>query len=220
MIRSMIDIAWLMCDIGRRATLRELVAGTEGNFSARLDSDRILCTPTFRPKGVLRPDELCVIDEAGAVIEGLSRPSSEIRLHLAIYRACADIGAVVHTHPPYATAYAIVGESPPTGVLQEADIFFPTIPVVDYETTGTDALGAAVARFAAETNAVLLSNHGAVSWGPDLETAYALTEMLEAFCRATHLARQIGSPQSIPPEKRPELDALGQRIRASWKRNR
>lgn len=201
------DLRERMCDIGRRAYQRQLVAATEGNFSCRLDADRVLCTPTGLCKGLLTPADLCVINLGGEQVEGARRPSSEIKVHLEIYRAEPTAAAVVHTHPPFATTFAVLGESIPCGILPESELFLGDVPLVPYETTGTAALAGVLRPHIAGHSGVLLQNHGAVTWGHDLESAYDLTEMLEAVCRVIFQARQIGQPRPIPSGKVAELRA-------------
>ncbi|TWT45483.1 L-ribulose-5-phosphate 4-epimerase UlaF [Phycisphaerae bacterium RAS1] len=196
-----------MCQIGRRAYRRQLVAATEGNFSCRLDGGRVLCTPTGLCKGLLSPADLCVIDADGNQIDGARRPSSEMRVHLEVYHSDPAAGAVIHTHPPFATTFAVLGEAVPPAILPESELFLGAVPLVPYETTGTVALADALRPFIAGHSAVLLQNHGALSWGASLESAYDLTEMLEAVCRVIHQARQIGQPRSIPAGKLAELRA-------------
>lgn len=206
-------LARQMCAIGRRAYARELVDGTGGNFSCRLDGERVLCTPTLTCKGLLEPEDLCVVNLRGEQLSG-SRPcSSEVMMHLALYHASGAVGAVVHSHPPFATTFAVRGESPPMGVLPEGDIVLGTVPVVSYRTLGTPEMGTALQPYAADHNAALLRNHGAVTWGRDLESAYLFTETLEAVCRIIYQARQLGGEVLIPEDKRAELAALRVRYR-------
>ncbi len=207
-----------LCEIGARAYARELVDGTGGNFSCRLDDGLILCTPTLTCKGRMAPDDLCIVDPDGRPVSAPRPVSSEVQLHLALYKANPDTGAVVHTHPPYATTLAVLGEHLPTGILPEGDVFLGAVPLVPYRTPGTPALGAALAPLARSHVAALLQNHGAVTWGPDVETAYVLTETLEAVSRVYCQARVLGQLNLIPPERQEELAALRERFRAGLKR--
>ncbi|MGD8454343.1 MAG: class II aldolase/adducin family protein [Phycisphaerae bacterium] len=202
-----------MCEIGRRAYAHHLVGATEGNFSARLDDGRVLCTPTGLSKGLLTPDDLCLLDPAGRQIDGRRRPSSEIPMHLAVYRAAPAVRAVIHTHPPYATAFAVAGDTDLANVLPEGDIFLGPVPLVPYQTPGTPEMGEALLPFLADHVAALLQNHGALTWAGDLEAAYILTETLEALCRAVFLARQIGHVRRIPDNLRPPLATLRAALR-------
>lgn len=206
-----------MCEIGRRAWARQLIDGTAGNFSCRLGSGRVLCTPTMTCKDQLTPDDLCVIDLDGHLLEGRRPASSEALMHLELYAADPTIGAIVHTHPPYATTLACMGRSPPVGVMPEGDIFLGSVPLIPYHTTGTREMGLAIRAFVSKCNGALLENHGAVTWGPDLETAYCLTETLEAVCRVVYQAEMAGGLTLIPEARRAPLAALRERVRAAWR---
>ncbi|MBK8916088.1 MAG: class II aldolase/adducin family protein [Phycisphaerales bacterium] len=212
--------AHLLCEVARRAYERGLIAGAEGNLSLRLASDRILCTPSGRCKGRLSPDELCIVALDGRQLEGSSTPSSEIRLHLALYRA-ADaarhpIVSIVHTHSPFATTLALLGQSVPAGLLPEADVLLGPIPLIPYRTPGTDAVGEAVAPHVARGFTAILANHGAVAWGRDAESALLHAETLESVCRVYCQARALGTPVAIPPDLIPALrDARRRRIAAN-----
>lgn len=202
-----------MCEIGRRAYARQLVAGTEGNFSCRLDERRALCTPTGLCKGRLNPDDLCEIDLEGRQLGGRRRHSSEVLMHLALYRAAPTVGAVVHTHPPFATTFAALAETGFEGVLPEGDVYLGPVALVPYHTPGSAELAAAAAALVHDHCAALLQNHGAVTWAADLEEAYTLTEMLEALCRVVYQARQIGTIRMLPANKRAELARMRAALR-------
>jgi L-fuculose-phosphate aldolase len=203
----------MMCDIGRRAYQRMLVDGTGGNFSCRLDAQRVLCTPTLVCKGLLTPADLCVVDLEGRQLSGARKPSSEILMHLEIYASAPAVGAIIHAHPPYATTLAVLGETIPTGVLPEGDVFLGPVPLIPYQTPGTRAMGTALRPYVAGHSAAILRNHGTVTWGPDLETAYMLTETLEAVCRVVCQARQMGGFKTIPASEQAALA----RMRAAWR---
>ncbi len=181
-----------MCQIGRRAYRRELVAGTAGNFSCRLDDRRVLCTPTLMCKGLLRPEDLCVVDLAGRQLSGGRPATSEILMHLEIYAAGGmQVGAVIHCHPPYATTFAVTGRTVPVELAPEGRILLGDVPLIPYQTPGTRELGLALRPYVTDHRAALLQNHGTVTWGPDLETAYVLTETLEAICRLAYQAQKL-----------------------------
>ncbi len=205
------ELRQAMVDIGRRAYARGLVAASEGNFSARLERGRILCTPTFQSKGRLNPETLCILAADGRQLAGPHPPSSEIRMHHAIYAADPSVQAVVHAHPPFATTFAVLEEPLPRGILPEAELLLGEVPITPYATTGTQALADAVAAAVQDHSATLLSHHGAVAWSRrDLETAYHLMEALEAVARVVYQARQLGTPQPIPDA---ELVVLAERRR-------
>lgn len=203
-----------MCAIGRRAYARELVDGTGGNFSARQEDGLILCTPTMFCKGGLTPDDLCVVDVDGRQVSGRRRASSEILMHLEIYAAHPSVRAVVHCHPPYATTLAVAGRTLPPGVLPEGDVFLGPVPLIPYQTPGTRAMGAALRPYVTGHVAALLQNHGTVTWAGDLESAYVLTETLEAVCRVYLQAELIGGVRTIPADEQNKLAELRQRLRA------
>jgi L-fuculose-phosphate aldolase len=208
------DLAAQMCEVGRRAYQRALVDGTGGNFSCRLDDQRVLCTPTLSCKGRLTPGDLCVVDLEGRPLAGTRRPSSEARMHLEVYMASPAVRAVIHCHPPFATTFAVLGETIPTGVLPEGDVFLGPVPLIPYQTPGTRAMGLALRPYVADHVAAILQNHGTVTWGPDLETAYVLTETLEAVCRVVYQARQLGELKLISSQEQAELARIRQRLRA------
>jgi L-fuculose-phosphate aldolase len=209
------DLAAKMCEIGRRAYQRELVDGTGGNFSCRLDDRRVLCTPTLLCKGLLAPHDLCLVDLDGHQVTGARKPSSEILMHLEIYAASPAVQAVIHCHPPFATTFAVLGQTIPTGVLPEGDVFLGPVPLIPYQTPATRDMGAALRPYLTNHVAALLQNHGTVTWGPDLETAYVLTETLEAVCRVVFQARQLGEVQRISAEQQSKLAEIRARLRGN-----
>ncbi len=204
-----------LCEIGRRAYARQLVAGTEGNLSFRVDRDRVCCTPSGVCKGLLQPADLCRVRLDGKQVEGHRPCSSEVPMHLGIYGANDRIGAVVHAHPPFATTFAVLGAADVAGVLPEGDLFFGEVPVVPFCMPGTAAMAEPLLPLLARFDAALLQNHGAVSWGPDLETAYTRMEMLEALCRVVYQARLLGGMQRIPPAERARLAEAREALRAA-----
>lgn len=214
-IPAMMDAAATICEIGRRAYQRGLVGGGEGNLSIRLDETRVLCTPSGPCKGFLAPADLCIVDLDGQQISGTRPRSSEIRMHLEIYREDERVRAVCHAHPPYATTFAVLGEELPTGVLPEGDVFLGRTPLIPYVTPGTIEVGRALRPFVQNSCSALLQNHGAVTWGRDLESAYLLMETLECVARVLHQARQIGKIGKIPQDKVAELQEIRARMRST-----
>ena len=197
-----------ICEIGRRIYQRGFAAANEGNLSYRLGENEVLCTPTMHCKGFLRPEDLCRVDLDGRQLSGQKEPSSEIRLHLAIMRARADVRSVVHCHPPHATAFAVTGEPIPQHVHPEAQIFLGEVPTAPYETPGTQAFADTVLPFVHQANVIVLANHGTVSYGETVERAYWWTEILDSYCRVLLLARGLGSINRIPEEQVQELRDL------------
>jgi len=190
-----------ICEIGRRIYARGFAAGNEGNISYRLADDHVLCTPTLISKGFMTPDDLCVVDLKGRQVAGTRPRTSEILLHLEVYRHDPDVRAVLHSHPPHATAFAVARIDIPTGILPEAEVFLGVVPRAEYETPGGREFAATIRPFVGRANTVVLSNHGAVSWGPTLERAWWYTEILDAYCRVLILARQLGHVERLPAEK-------------------
>ncbi len=208
-----------MCAIGRRMVERGLVAAFEGNISARLGPDRVLCTPNLVCKGSLQPEDLASVDMTGKQVAGQKPCTSELLLHLAIYRRRPDVAAIVHAHPPHATAFAMAHEPIPGCLTAEAEVFLGEVPLAPYVTPGTQAVGDAVAPYAEHANAVLLANHGTVSFGKTLEEALFRTEILEAYCRSVILSRQIGTPQPLGAENVRALLASKQQLGLAARRS-
>lgn len=151
---------------------------------------------------------------AGKQISGPAPRSSEVLLHLAIYRELPQVGAVVHAHPPHATAFAVVGEELPSGILPEVEVFLGKVPIAAYDTPGGEALAETVGpHIRDDANAILLANHGAVAFDETLQQAYFHIEMLEQYCHILTIARQIGQPRPIPAEKMAELTEIRRKIK-------
>lgn len=197
-----------MCEVGRRLYARGLVSGTEGNLSCRLDDGSVLCTPTLVSKGFLQPEDLCTVNSQGERIAGSRRPTSEIRLHLAVYDEDECVRAVVHSHPPHATAFALAHADVPGGMMPEGELFLGEVPRIPYETPGTEAVAGLIRPYVGKTNVALLANHGAIAWGRSLEQAWLVTETLESYCRILLLSEALGGGKAIPEAKRAELRAL------------
>src|SRR3954454_9397322 len=201
-----------MCDIGRRIWQKGFCAGNEGNHSYRLGPDRFLCTPTGISKGNLKPDDLCVVDGEGKQISGKRKRTSEILMHLAIYKARPDVKAVVHSHPPHATAFAIANVELPTCIHPEAEVFLGAVRTAKYVTSGDTRLGESILPYVKDTNTILLQNHGTVTYDVDLENAYYKLEIVDAYARILLLAKQIGSIRPLDAGEMTELLELKQRF--------
>src|SRR6476619_7441594 len=197
-----------MCDIGRRIWLKGFCAGNEGNHSYRLSEDRILCTPSLISKGNLKPDDICTVDLEGKQVAGKRKRTSEILMHLAIYKARPDVKAVIHSHPPHATAFAIADIELPTCIHPEAEVFLGPVKTAKYVTPGDTRLGESIKPFIKESNTILLGNHGVVCYGPDLEDAYYKLEIVDAYARILLLTKQLGSVRPLEGEEMKELLAL------------
>lgn len=178
-----------------------LLAGAAGNVSVRHPSGGLLVTPRGRPKGELAAADLVRVDLDGRHLDGCCQATTELDLHLRVYRHRPECGAVVHAHPPAATAFAVVGEAIPGDVLPEITLLLGEVPVVPYAPTGTPALGAALEPFLADHDAVLLANHGAVTWGADLVQARIRMESLEHGARILLAARSLGAVTRLTREQ-------------------
>jgi L-fuculose-phosphate aldolase len=186
-----------ICDIGRRVWLRGFVAGNDGNISVRIGPDRVLCTPTRISKGILRPADICTVDMNGRQVAGAKPRSSEVLLHLSVFRHRPDVRAVVHTHATHATAFAVANRPLPTGIYPEADYCLGVVPIVPFVIAGDHRLADSIVPYLEHTRALLLANHGALSFDPDLEEAYYLTEMLDAYARIALLTQQLGGGKPL-----------------------
>lgn len=189
----------------RRLWERGLIAGPDGNVSVRLDARRVLVTPAGSCKVDVGEDALLVVDLDGRVLDGDGRPSTELAMHLAAYRARPDVGAVVHAHPPTATGFAVAGESIPDGVLPEVICQMGAVALLPYATPGTPAAAAAFAPFLATHDAFLMGNHGATTLGPTLEAAHQRMESLEHAARIILTARLLGHVATLTDEQRRAL---------------
>lgn len=191
---------------GKKLWTRAYVDGNGGNISARLTERDVLCTPTLISKGDLTPDDICLVDLDNALVCGDRSQTSEILLHLEIYKAIPHCMAVVHCHPPYATAHAIAGVPPPQHLLPEQEVFVGPVAISPYETPGTAAFARTILPFIQTHSTVLLANHGVVSWSDSVTHAEWAIEIIEAYCQTAHLARQLNPSFSvIPPEKVADL---------------
>ena len=198
---SRLEIAREICRAGRRLSERGLIAGTDGNIAARCATDRVLVTPAGRDKGELAPGDLVEVDLAGRVVRGPAKPSSELDMHLVIFKQRADVAAVVHAHPPTATGFAVAGKMLGDGSLAELVTQFGMVPIVPYGAPGTPELGERVRPFAREHDALLLANHGAVTLGPTVEAACYRMESLEQSARILLVARLLGGARPLSPEE-------------------
>jgi len=196
-----------ICEIGRKVYSAGYVAANDGNISVRLDDETVLITPTGVSKGAMRPGGIAEIDLSGNN-RGRCTPSSEVRMHLAIYRCCPDIYAVIHTHPPYATAWAVTGRDLSEPILPEVIATIGKIPLLPYRAPSTQELADLVGEAATGYDVMLLQNHGLVAVGADLDAAYYKTERAEHAFKILTIARTIGEAKLLSPAQIRELLAL------------
>jgi len=181
-----------ICTVGRWIHSRGYVAATDGNISVRLDARRILTSPTGISKGMMVPDDLVITDPRGRKISGRREASSELAMHLLIYNRRPDVHSVVHAHPPTATAHAAAGIPLNKALLSELIIALGCIPVAPYGTPGTQELSDALEPMVPHYDAILLANHGVVTCGPDLLTAFFRVETLEHFAKVSLMTEMLG----------------------------
>lgn len=194
---------------GRLCYERNLLVAMDGNLSVRLPSGQIMCTKAGCHKGFLTGDDLVIIDLDGNKLRGSGRPTSEMAMHLACYRARPDISAVIHAHPPISVAFTIAGVSMARCVLPEVVLTLGVIPILPYATTGTRALADHVGQTIADHDALLMDRHGAVCVGRDLLEAFCRLETMEHTALIIKTARELGQVRELPPEEAVRLRAMG-----------
>ena len=195
-----------ICEIGRRIWQREYVAANDGNISVRLNDREILATPTGVSKGFLTPDMLVVIDREGNKLRGNMKPSSELKMHRAFYDARPDVRAVCHAHPVTATGFAVAGIPLDRCTLPEVVISLGAVPLAKYGVPGTDELTEDIMQnYVNDYDAFLLANHGIVTIGHSLMSAYYKMETTEHFAKISLVARQLGNENVFSPERAQEL---------------
>ena len=192
----------------QRLYQRGFIAGTEGNVSALEASDRLWITPAGHHKGLLQPADLLLIDLQGEVLFGNGRPSSETPMHLALYRCRPDIRAVVHAHPPLATALTVAGCRLEPPLLPEAVVALGEVPTIAYQMPTTWQFAGDVGAAMRHAEAALLENHGSVTVGPSLQAAFNRMEIVERAAQVLYLAKLLGRVQPLPPEAVAALQAL------------
>ncbi len=202
-----------ICAVGRKLWMRQFVDGNGGNISYRIGPNEVICTPTLVSKYDLTPEDLSMVDLEGNQIAGTKARTSEILLHLEIYKAVPEAKSCVHCHPPHATAYAITGRVPPNLVIPEFEVFIGKVAISPYETPGTAAFAQTVLPFVREHNTVLLANHGIICWADTVTHAEWYAEVLETYCWTLMLASQLGVPISyISEQKGADLLAIKKRL--------
>ena len=196
-MRSEYQIKQDIVEVGRRIYEKGFVASNDGNISMRISENEVLTTPTGVSKGFMTPDMIIKVDMDGRVISGKLKPSSELRMHLDVYRNRPDVKSVVHAHPIVATGFAVAGIPLDKYVLPEIVINLGTIPIAKYGTPSTDEIPNAIREYLDRHDAFLLANHGALTVGTDVFNAYYKMESLELFAQISMVARQLGCEQEL-----------------------
>jgi L-fuculose-phosphate aldolase len=198
---------------GHKLWKRGYVDGNGGNISCRLNERWVICTPTLLSKADLTVDDLCLVDMDGKQLAGARARSSEILLHLEMMKAVPQAKAVLHCHPPYATAYAITGMVPPACIIPEQEVFVGTVALSPYETPGTQAFAETVLPYVREHNTILLSNHGIVCWADTVTHAEWYAEVVDTYCHTLVIASHLGAPPTkIPADKAVHLLDLKRKL--------
>ena len=201
-----------ICEVGRRVYQRGYVAANDGNISVRMQDDRILCTPTGVSKGFITEDMLAICDLDGQQVAGTMRISSEIRMHLEIYKLRPDIYSVVHAHPPTATGFAVAGIELTQCVLPEVIVSLGGVPLADYGTPGGTDIVEPMKPLLKDYDAILMANHGAVTLGKDVMDAHFKMETVEHFAKIALVAHQLGQVKTLSDGHVNELIDLRERF--------
>ena len=199
--------------VGKKLWDRQYVDGNGGNISVRLSPHYVLCTPTLCSKGDLCLEDFSLVDLDNCQICGDRPQTSEILLHLEIYKAVPAAKAVIHCHPPYATAHAVAGVVPQGNLIPEQEVFIGPVALAPYETPGTRAFAKTVLPFVQDHNTILLANHGIVCWADTVTHAEWYVEVVDTYCKTVMIASQLRPKlNEIPPDKIVDLLAIKKRL--------
>jgi L-fuculose-phosphate aldolase len=192
-------------EFGKRLYNQNYIGGTEGNLSTRLPDGGILITPAGINKGFMRPEDLVICTIEGFKLFGHGSPSSELKMHLAIYNSRPDVNAICHAHPIFATAFSVAGKDMLKPALPEIAQALKGIPLAPFAEPGSMALAKSILPFIQEYDAILLQSHGAIAFGKNLEEAFNKIEMLERMARISFIAERLGQISDLGLE---EIEAL------------
>ena len=193
------EIKKQICEIGKRIYNKGMVASNDGNISVKIGENEFLCTPTGVSKGFMTPEYICKVDRDGKVIQANPgfKPSSEIKMHMRVYKERPDVQSVVHAHPLYATSFAIAGIPLTEPIMPEAVIALGCVPIAEYGTPSTEEIPDAVSKYLQHYDAVLLANHGALSFSDSLLNAYHKMESLEFYAQLLYQSKVLGGPKQL-----------------------
>lgn len=201
-----------MLSIGKKLYRKDFIAATEGNFSMRLDDDRILATASGLCKGEMETDDLVIIDTKGNHLQGKRRASSEILLHLEAYRQRPDIRAVIHAHPPYCIALMLIGKGLDRPFLAENVILLGKIPVAPYARPSTQGVPESIRPYITQTDCILLDHHGSLTAGSSLQEAFYKLEMMEHSAKSYLAALQAGEVRELDRDEVKALTEMREKI--------
>lgn len=193
----------LILDIGKRLWQRGYIAANDGNITVRISENEIMTTPTGVSKGFMTPDMIIKMDMDGKILTPSNKfkPSSEVKMHMEVYRQREDIKSVVHAHPPFCTSFAVAGIPLDKCVLPEAILTLGAVPIAAYGTPSTMEIPDSIKAIIQNSDAVLLANHGALTLGTDLLSAYHRMETLEHSAEIVHKSIQLGNVNVIPTDQ-------------------
>ena len=191
------DLRGQLVRFGKWLSRLGYMPGTAGNLSARLEDGRLLVTPTGMSKFLLKPSDMVIVDLQGKLLVGTRKVTSEVGMHLAIYEMRHDISAVIHSHPPIATGFACAGKALDEVLCQEGVMTLGAVPLAKYATTGTGEVAASLGPFIRGHEAILMANHGVVTYGTDLLEAFLRMETVEHLAHIELVAHQLGSPRPL-----------------------
>ncbi len=188
-----------ICEIGKRIYMNGFVAANDGNITVKISKDELIATPTGVSKGFMTPEMLIKVNLKGEVLDAASsyKPSSELKMHLRVYQDRPDVNAVVHAHPPYATGFAVAGIPLDRPISAEAVVTLGAVPLAEFGLPSTNEVPEAIAKYLPNYDAMLLANHGALSYGADLLNAYYKMESLEFYAKLTFISTQLGGPKEL-----------------------
>lgn len=211
------EVVQQILEIGRRMWQKEWVAANDGNISVKISDNEFLTTATGVSKGFMTEEMIILVDSDGAVIDTHPKykPSSELKMHMEVYKSRKEINAVVHAHPPYSTSFAVIGKPLDQFILPEAVLNLGIVPVAKYATPSTIEVPESIQPFLEKSDTILLQHHGALTLGSDLETAYYRMETLEHYSKILHLTQSIGNINFIEDEQLERLIKLRKKLNIS-----
>lgn len=211
-MKSPFEIKKEICEVGHKLWLKGFVAANDGNISVKLNENEYFCTPTGVSKGSLTPDMIIKVDKNGNKLEGKLNPSSEIKMHMRVYRERPDVTAVVHAHPPVATAFTVADIDLDQYILPEAVLTIGDVPTCDYGTPSTMEIPDSLDPYIQNHDAFLLRNHGALTVGCDLTKAFFIMEEVEFNAIICKNAMELGAVHEIPGPQLKKLMELRKKM--------
>ena len=211
-MQSAYEIKKYICEVGHKLYDKGFVAANDGNISVKVSNNEFYCTPTGVSKGDLTPDMIIRIDGTGKKIEGKLNPSSEIKMHMRVYQERPDVNAVVHAHPPIATAFTVAGVDLDQYILPEAVLTIGDVPTCAYGTPSTMEIPDSLEPFIQEHDAFLLQNHGALTVGCNLTKALFIMEEVEFNAKICKNAMELGAVHEIPNDQLKKLMELRKKM--------